>query len=355
MLRNILIKTLLFPLSILYGLGVWIRNTLYDRGLLRSISFDLPVISVGNLSVGGAGKTPHIEYLILLLRDYIQVATLSRGYKRKTTGFLMVESNMSAESSGDEPLQFKRKFPEISVAVSESRELGIPRLLGLNPEIQTILLDDAFQHRSVSPGLNILLTEYGRPYTDDFLLPVGRLREMPSAAARADVIVATKCPVDPAQVDREDMLRKLKPQPHQQVFFSYYEYGQPYYMYNGSQRIQLDKSVQVLLISAIAGTEYLTTHVASLAGRVQALEFEDHHDFSRNDVGQMKKVFDNMPEGPKIILTTEKDAVRLDLHRAFLLQERMPVFVLPLRVRFHFGQGAAFDELVRSFLLEFQV
>jgi tetraacyldisaccharide 4'-kinase len=203
MIQNVLFKILMAPFSLLYGIGVSLRNTFYKTGVLKSISFNLPIISVGNLSVGGAGKTPHIEYLIRLLKDYLNVATVSRGYKRKTKGFLFVKPKMNAEQVGDEPLQFKRKFQDVAVTVSESRTFAIPEILGEHPDTQVVLLDDAFQHRSIKPGLNILLTEFSKPFTKDFLLPSGRLREWRSAYQRADVVVVSKCPREVTQEEKE--------------------------------------------------------------------------------------------------------------------------------------------------------
>lgn len=355
MFRTRLIQILLLPFSLIYGMGVTFRNWMYNKGLLKGVKFDLPVISVGNLTVGGAGKTPHIEYLILLLKDHIQVGTMSRGYKRKTTGFLEVTGMMDAETCGDEPLQFKRKFPEVAVSVSESRSLGIPRLVGLYPDMQCILLDDAFQHRGVTPGKNILLTDYSHLYTKDFLLPSGRLREWPSAAKRADIIIVSKCPSDPREIDRHAILQELKPLPHQSVYFSYYEYGHPYYIYNGNQRVRLNPELNVMLVSAIAGTDYLTQYLEKHTNVQKSLSFEDHHDFTNHEMGQLKKMYDHMGVENRIILTTEKDAIRMDKHRTFLQQEQLPVFALPLRVRFHGEDGELFDEEIRNFLLEFTV
>ena len=355
MVRDKLIFVLLLPFTLLYAVGVWLRNLFYDKGLLKSVAFDIPIISVGNLSVGGAGKTPHIEYLILLLREHIQLATLSRGYKRKTTGYLLVQPHMDATQCGDEPLQFKRKFPEVQVAVSESRVLGVPKLLGEVDTIQTILLDDAFQHRGIKPGLNILLTSFQKPYYEDFLLPSGRLRESAQASQRADVIIVSKCPQDEKLIPKDTILQKLDPLPHQRVFFSYYIYGQPYYLYNSNQRVRFSKEQNIILVSAIANTDYLLDYLNDQLGFVHNLAFEDHHQFTPHEMGQLKRVYDNMDLPNKYIVTTEKDAVRIDTHREFLIQNQLPVFVLPVRVKFHFQEGPIFDDLVKNFLLEFQV
>ena len=196
MVRDFILKVLLSPFAILFGIGVAFKNILYRVGLLKGLRFSIPVINLGNLTVGGAGKTPHTEYLIRLLKEYITVSTLSRGYGRSTKGYLHVHAGNTADQVGDEPLQYKRKFPDITVAVCESRSLGIPKLIQHNPNVQSILLDDAYQHRSVEPALNILLTEHDHRFTHDFLLPVGRLREWRSAYKRADRIIVTKCPHD---------------------------------------------------------------------------------------------------------------------------------------------------------------
>lgn len=355
MIQNYLVKILLAPFSLLYGMAMSLRDFFYRKGLLKSVEFNLPVISVGNLSVGGAGKTPHIEYLILLLQDYINIATLSRGYKRKTRGYLEVKPRMTAEQVGDEPLQFKRKFPEIMVTVSESRSFGIPQIISERPDTQLVLLDDAFQHRSVKPGLNILLTEYSHPFTRDYLLPSGRLREWRSAYERADIIIVSKCPQKMEEAQREAFLEEINPFPHQQLFFSYYRYHQPYYIFDGRYRANLQSDWDVLMISAIARTEYLTDYLTQQVNTVRALEFEDHHYFTKSDMADLKRAFDELSSDKKVILTTEKDAMRMELHRQFLFEQRLPIFVLPVQVQFHFEQGADFNEVVKNFLLKFKV
>lgn len=354
MIQSFLVKLILTPFSLLYGLIMSLRDFFYRKGLLKSVEFNLPVISVGNLSVGGAGKTPHIEYLILLLREYINLATLSRGYKRKTRGYVEVQPRMTAEQVGDEPLQFKRKFPEVMVTVSESRSFGIPQIVSDRPDTQLVLLDDAFQHRSVKPGLNILLTEYSHPFTRDFLLPAGRLREWPSAYERADVIIVSKCPPQMDEAQKAAFIKEINPFPHQQIFFSYYRYHPPYYIFDGRYRANLQPDWDVLLISAIARTDYLTDYLTEKVNTVRALEFEDHHYFTKSDMADLKRAFAELSSPKKIILTTEKDAMRMELHRQFLLAERLPIFALPVQVQFHFGEGPAFDELIKNFMLNFK-
>jgi tetraacyldisaccharide 4'-kinase len=355
MVNQWIFKLILLPLALLYGLGVAIRNGLYAAGLLRGVSFSIPVISVGNLSVGGTGKTPHTEYLVRLLHQYIPVAIVSRGYKRKTSGFIDVLPGHDSNRVGDEPLQYKRKFPSVPVAVAESRSFAIPQIIRAYPEVKTVIMDDGYQHREVVPGLNILLTEYNRLYTRDWLLPVGRLREWRSGAQRADIIVVTKCP---AALDKEEMEKvreEVKMKKEQKVFFSRYYYGAPYKMYGHGERLQLNDNLDILLVVAIAGTEYLMEYVESRCHEVKILEYDDHHPFSSFDIGDIERHYKLMPEGrERIILTTEKDAMRLDNHRALLLQLNLPIYILPVAVRFAEEADAGFDQAIRDWLLNFK-
>jgi tetraacyldisaccharide 4'-kinase len=354
MLQTTLARILLAPFSLLYGLGVSVRDWLYRHGYLKSVRFSLPVISVGNLSVGGAGKTPHIEYLILLLQDYLEIATLSRGYRRKTRGYLSVANEMNAEQVGDEPLQFKRKFPAVFVAVAEERAFAIPQILSDKPDTQLVLLDDAFQHRAVDPGLNILLTPFDKPFTRDYLLPSGRLREWRSAYQRADVVIVSKCPPDLDRAAADQLQAEIAPLPHQQLYFSYYDYGAPYYLFDRRYRLKWDPEAELILFCAIAGTDYLLDYLEAQARAVHVLEFADHHYFSPGDVAGLNTSFRNLQAPKKAIITTEKDAMRLELHRDYLAKQKLPIFVLPATVRFHFDEGPAFDENVRRFLLDFK-
>lgn len=351
---DILIRILLLPLALLYGLGVGLRNLLYRVGILRSVRFDLPVISVGNLSVGGAGKSPHIEYLIRWLDQYIEVAVLSRGYGRNTTGYRPVTSIDTAEMVGDEPLQFKRKFPDVAICVSESRALGVPEVVKRNPETQVVLLDDAFQHLAVTPGLNILLTEFAHPFTRDWLLPSGRLREGRYNYRRADIIVVTKCPPDLTPVQRQKMVLEIDPFPRQHVFFSRYRYGTPYDLLRPDQRRTLDLDTDVLLVSAIANTDYLLKYLSTSVKSAQTLEFEDHHFFKEDELLDMVRRFGRLQGRNKIILTTEKDAMRLELHRDFFWKNELPIYVLPVEVEFCDDDERGFQEEVKRVLLDFK-
>ncbi len=354
MIQNPLVRLLLAPFSLLYGIGVSLRNFFYSNNLLKGVEFDIPIISVGNLSLGGAGKTPHIEYLIRLLKDYINIATLSRGYKRKTKGFLIVKPTHNAETVGDEPLQFRRKFQGILVTVAESRTFAIPKVIMEEPSTQAILLDDAFQHRSVKPGLNILLTEYSLPFTRDYLLPSGRLREARSAYHRADVLIISKCPPQLTEAEKINLIDEIKPFPYQRIYFSYYKYQNPYFFLKRDYIFPLKENVDVLLICAIANTDYLLEFLYEKVNYVKALEYADHHFFTSFDVSNLKTEFEKIESDRKIILTTEKDAMRLELHRDFILQNKLPIYILPVEVAFHFNEGELFDNDVKNFMLNFR-
>ncbi len=353
-MQNWLLRILFLPFTLLYGLGISLRNFFYSKNLLKGVEFNLPVISVGNLSVGGAGKTPHVEYLIRLLKDYLHVATLSRGYKRKTKGFRIAGASDTVSTIGDEPLQFFKKFPEITVAVAENRMFAIPQMMTEKPELQTILLDDAFQHRSVQPGLNILLTQHRLPFTRDWLMPSGRLREWKSAYRRADIIIVSKCPEIVSEKEKRELVEEINPLPHQVIYFSKYEYETPYKIF-GDEKLEFHKDMNVLILCALANADYLSDYVDTKVERVRRLEFEDHHFFSKYDLSRMKQIFSEWEGENKIIITTEKDAARLELHKEFIQENNLPIYVLPTRVSFLNGDKEQFDEKVRNFLLGFKV
>lgn len=355
MVQETLLRILLAPFSLLYGLGVSFRNLVYRLGMVRPVRFSLPVVSVGNLSVGGTGKTPHIEYLIVLLREYLELAVLSRGYQRKTRGFHYVKRTSTARDVGDEPLQFKLKYPDTTVAVSESRSLAIPQMVMDQPGLQLILLDDAFQHRSVEPAMHIMLTEHSRLFTRDYLLPSGRLREWRSAYLRAHQIIVTKCPDNLTREQAEKIRLEIDPAPSQQVYFSKFRYGTPYRLFGPQERLTLTENVNVLLISAIANTDYLMGYLEDQVGLLDGMPFEDHHYFTPNEMDQMLLRFNSLPaDQPRIILSTEKDATRLALHGSWLQKQQLPVFILPVAVEFLFDQGPVFNERMKDFLLSFE-
>jgi tetraacyldisaccharide 4'-kinase len=354
MFREKIIQILLSPFALLYGIIVYFIHFFYEVGILKSSSFSVPVIGVGNLSIGGAGKTPHVEYLIEILKDYIDIATLSRGYKRKSSGFRIVQMDDSALTVGDEPIQYRRKYRDIVVAVSESRAYAIPEIIKRFPSIQTILLDDAFQHRTVKPGLNILLTQYALPFTRDYLLPSGRLREWRSGYKRADIIIVTKCPPELTTEKRQALIEEINPKIHQRLFFSYYEYGRPYSFFNTEHRITLDKSYHVILLSAIASTDYVLQYLHPLVQSVFEIEYEDHHTFDSYDIERITKIYGELQNENKIILTTEKDAMRLDPFMKTLFDAKVSVFILPVKVVFHDNDKTLFDNSVKNYLMDFK-
>ncbi len=299
-----LLRKILFPFAILYGFITSIRNFLFDKGILKSTSFDLPVIAVGNLSVGGTGKTPQIEYLIRLLSDKYKVATLSRGYKRKSEGFVLANENSNAEILGDEPFQFYQKFPNVMVAVDANRTNGIQQLLSQNEKPEIILLDDAYQHRKVKAGFYILLTSYGDLYSDDFMLPTGNLRESRSGAERGNIVIVTKCPKILSEEEQAEIRLKLKLSCSQQVFFTFIDYD--IFIYSKHQKIAVIeiKEESKLLLAGIAKPKPFFDYLKN--ENDECLTFPDHHHFSDADLDAIQ----NKANGRKII-TTEKDYVRL--------------------------------------------
>ncbi|EJG01978.1 tetraacyldisaccharide 4'-kinase [Flavobacterium sp. F52] len=299
-----LLRKILFPFAILYGFITSIRNFLFDKGILKSTSFDLPVIAVGNLSVGGTGKTPQIEYLIRLLSDKYKIATLSRGYKRKSEGFVLANENSNAEILGDEPFQFHQKFPNVMVAVDANRANGIQQLLSKDEKPEIILLDDAYQHRKVKAGFYILLTSYGDLYTDDFMLPTGNLRESRSGAARANIVVVTKCPKILTEEEQTKIRLKLKLNAAQQVFFTFIDYDMVIFGKNEKIAVNEIKSESKLLLAGIAKPKPFFDCLKNESD--ECLTFPDHHHFSDADLDAIR----NKANGRKII-TTEKDYVRL--------------------------------------------
>ena len=299
-----LLRKLLFPFAILYGVITSIRNFLFDISVLKSYSFNLPIIAVGNLSVGGTGKTPQIEYLIRLLSEKYKIATLSRGYKRQSEGFILAQANSNARLLGDEPFQFFEKFPSIQVAVDADRKNGIEQLLSLPEKPEVILLDDAFQHRKVKAGFYILLTSYGDLYSDDCMLPTGNLRETRSGAKRADLIVVTKCPFDLSLDKQNDIRKRLKLSVNQQLYFTFIAYDT--FVYGEKQKVNINEiqSTVKVLVAGIAKPEPFFTYLKNTND--VCLSFPDHHNFTEKDILEITKTAQN-----NIIITTEKDYMQL--------------------------------------------
>jgi tetraacyldisaccharide 4'-kinase len=345
------IRILLFPLSLIYALIVIVRNWCFDKKIFPSTSFNLPVICIGNLAVGGTGKSPMVEWLIRLLKDRYAIAVLSRGYKRKTRGYALASATTTALDIGDEPMQFHSKFPDVAVAVGEERIVAIPQLLHDRPATQAIILDDAFQHRAVKAGLNVLLTDCSNLFTRDWWLPSGDLRDAPSSYRRADIVIVTKCPDDLSDDQRRAIAAEIDPQPHQQLFFSAISYGAPYHITRRTAAV-IDGEMEVLLVTGIANPAPLKRWLNDHSGAYYELAYSDHHIFTIDDLKAMMKRFNAIAAEKKLILTTEKDAVRLIKFRQEL--EDWPFYVLPITPKFLFGEEGRFAGVIEQFINEFK-
>lgn len=342
------VRVLLYPLTLIYGAVVWLRNRLYDSGFYSSIEFDVPVITVGNLSVGGTGKTPHVEYLIRLLQYQYRVATMSRGYKRRTQGFLLADEESNSLHIGDEPMQYKMKYPELVVSVAEERMVGIPKLLQKRPDVEAILLDDAFQHRSVKAGVNILITDYAKPFYKDMILPMGTLRESPKASKRADVIIMSKCPKELTIEEAEVIKNTIKPLDNQKVFFSTIDYHTPYDLLT-HERVDLNEK-NVVLVCCIAKPDPFVSYIKSMAKDVHTLAYKDHHYFLKRDIEEIQEAFETWDVNDKVIVTTEKDAARLLLHIDKLKEWGVRIVIIPIAVSFLFKKGPEFDSFIFNYV-----
>ncbi|CAM3448920.1 tetraacyldisaccharide 4'-kinase [Aequorivita lipolytica] len=331
-----LLRKLLFPFSLLYGGVTALRNLLYNKGLLKSKAYKFPVICVGNLSTGGTGKSPMIELLVSFLKDENRIAVLSRGYKRKTTGFREVLSNSSVEEVGDEPLQFKRKFPEITVAVCEDRQTGIEKLQNT---ADVILLDDAFQHRKVAASINILLTPFDKLYVNDCMLPTGNLREPKFGAKRAHIIIVTKCPENISNSTIETIKRKLKPKAHQEIYFSKISYSAEIINHDERKPISYLKNKEFLLVTGIANPRPLVSHLKNDGLIFEEKAFADHHNFSASEIEELKK--------HPFILTTEKDFMRLPD-----LSDSTETYYLPIKTVILNGEEANFKNRIQKVITE---
>ena len=349
----IYINKKLRPLSWLYGLGVGFRNFLFETGILKSQTYATPVISVGNITVGGTGKTPHVEYLIRLLKDKTNLAVLSRGYKRKSSGFVLADNNTTIYDIGDEPFQMKQKFPDITVAVDKKRTRGISRLIKgeAGKDIDVILLDDAFQHRYVTPGINILLVDYHRLIIYDELLPSGRLREGAGSKNRADIVIITKCPVNMKPMEFRVLTKAMALYPYQQLYFSTYTYeglerldGQEC---TGGLESLADK--HVLLVTGIASPEQMKLDLQSYTKDIRPLAFADHHQFKEKDIRLINETFSELPS-PKCIITTEKDAVRLRTVEGLSDEVLQHFYVLPIRIKLMLDQEKSFNKHIIDYV-----
>lgn len=343
-------RVLLLPFAIVYGAVVFIRNRMYDKGIFQETTFNFPLICIGNIAVGGTGKSPMVEYLLTFLQPRFKIATLSRGYKRKTKGYALANENTTALEIGDEPMQFHLKFPNVPVAVGEERLIAIPQLLHDVPDLQAIILDDAFQHRAVKAGINIVLTEYNNLYIYDFFLPTGDLRDEWGSVKRADIIIVTKCPSDLSVEKKQKLLRNLHPLPKQQVYFTAIEYGIPYHISQHTKRSITDKD-EILLVCGIANPKPLKDYLVQRAATYYQKNYTDHHIFTIDDLREIIEKFKSIDVPQKMILTTEKDAVRLTKFKQELVD--LPLYVLPIRHQFLFHEAALFESAIVNYIINF--
>lgn len=336
----------LFPFTMWYGIVVGLRNLLFDIGIIKQKTVPVTTIGIGNLACGGTGKTPHVEYLLNLLAEEYNTALLSRGYRRKSKGFVMDEGSHDALELGDEPAMVARKFPHVTVAVCEKRLEGIQRLLQTNNPPQLIIMDDVYQHRFVKPTINILLTEYRHPFSKDLVMPFGDLRESRLGRRRANIIIVTKSPEKLNSIERRNLQNSLRTYPYQKVFFSYIKYGQPLHIYS-RQTIDLSNVTHTLLVTGIAHPTPLIQHIRKSC-KVTPLVFPDHHDYTEKDMSQMLDQFEKIHSERRIILTTEKDAARMDndLCRKYLSQ--MPIYAIPIEVAFYDNKDYTFSQTIQG-------
>lgn len=357
MKSNLEIRKWLIPLSWIYEVGVKIRNKLFDLKWLKSKSYPIPIICVGNLAVGGTGKTPHTEYLIQLLqKSGYNVATLSRGYKRKSKGFILADENSSSKDIGDEPYQMLKKFPNLRVAVDEDRCEGVERLMKLtNPQVDVILLDDAYQHRYISAGINILLTDFYRRFTDDILLPAGNLREPIEGKERAHIVITTKCPTNLKPIDYNIITKQLQLYPYQQLHFTTLAYGQLVPLKPEGNRIPLNVLTEenhLLLVTGIANSALIANKLKTFTSHVIEECYPDHHDFMGSDIKHLKEVFRKLPPNRSLIITTEKDAARFISNKHVDDELKNNIYILPITVRFLLNQQEKFNKTILDYVRE---
>ncbi|MGL6021984.1 MAG: tetraacyldisaccharide 4'-kinase, partial [Chitinophagaceae bacterium] len=348
---NVIKKFVLFPFAVLFSCIMRIRHFLYNKKIFSSVEFNLPVICVGNLALGGTGKSPMIEYLVNLLKNNFAIASLSRGYKRKTEGYLMVSEKSSAVEVGDEPFWLKIKHPDIAVVVCEDRVKAVPFLLYDYPFTEVLLLDDAFQHRAIKAGLNIVLSDYKRLYYNDYCVPYGTLRDVRSAIHRANIIIITKCPNELSVQEKKSIIKHIFPESQQQVFFTYIEYGNPYHILDTKKKIKLKNDLSIILITGIANPTTLIHYLVQKTKKIEHIKFKDHHLFSVEDFLHIIEKFDAI-KGKKILFTTEKDAVRLMKFKQYWKQ--LAIYVIPIQVKFLFNEKENFNHIVLNYIKQYQ-
>ena len=350
--RNIL----LYPLSLVYGAVTGIRNFLYNTGFLKRHEFRLPIICVGNITVGGTGKTPHTEYLVELLGENFRVATLSRGYLRKSTGFRIAAPTDDVKDVGDEPLQICKKFPDVTVAVDRNRVNGVNLLLKEKPEPEVIILDDGFQHRSITPGFVILLTDFGRLMINDYLLPYGRLRESVSNMSRADIIIITKSPANISPIQRRIIVKEVNKAPYQNLYFTTFDYKDPVPVFGnqGENKLSLTEQKKaksgIVLLTGIANPTPFKEYLSGFFKEIVHISFPDHHRFTKKDLDKVSSAFHNLVSSQKFIITTEKDAVRFGEFSNIAEIIRSSAYYIPVGIKFLNEDKDEFDNLIFDYV-----
>ncbi len=346
-----------YPLSVLYGIATSIRNKLYDTNILSSTKFDIPVISIGNITAGGTGKTPHVEYLIRLLKDRFKIAMLSRGYKRKTKDFRLAKSNSDINEIGDEPKQIKQKFAGITVAVDKNRVNGVKKIIEKQKGINAVILDDAFQHRKIQPGLSIVLIDFNNPVFRDYLLPMGNLREKKHELKRAQIVIVTKTPRNLKPIEKRIWVKNLKLFPYQFLYFSTYKYGDPQSIFNKSKR-KLDinelknNKPDVILITGIANPMPLRKEIEQYTKKIIHLDYPDHYRFTEQTTRHIRNRYNKLESEHKYIFTTEKNAMNIcektNIHRDI----KNAIYYVPIKVEFIFGGKEQFNKYIIKYVRE---
>lgn len=352
------IHIVLYPISILFGIVTFLRNWLFDRQVLSTTSFKIPIICIGNLAVGGTGKTPHTEFLLSFLQSEWKVAVLSRGYMRKTKGFYLADDKSNSNMLGDEPYQIHKKFPKIVVVVDEKRVRGVKNLQEIHPKLQIIVLDDAFQHRYIQAGLSILLTDYSNLYIDDALLPAGNLREYKSGSSRANIIIVTKCPADLKPIEMRMLEQNLKPKNNQALFFSSFQYDELTPVFSDvivedwSFKRIFESKASVLLVAGIVNPQPIVEHLSKYTNNIETCFFEDHHSFDQRDIKNIQNLFDAIDSTEKILLVTEKDAARLVSNKYFPEHLKSKTLAMPISVKILHNQENIFIQKIKKYVIE---
>ena len=348
------IRLILLPFSLIYGFFLWVRRYMYNHNILKPYNPKLPTIAIGNLCMGGAGKTPHTEHLIKLLLPEWEIATLSRGYGRMSKGYILANENENnipdVSMIGDEPMQYYYKFPGIKVAVAEKRKEGVIKLMEKYPSLQIILLDDAYQHIQVNSGLKILLTEYEKPYFNDFPIPSGNLREFRSAATEANIVIITKTPENIINKEQIAFSKKTPILPEQKLFYTTYVYGNPEAQTEPAKKIVLNSETNIILVTGIAHPKPLYNKLKQQYNKISHLKFPDHHIYNKKDIKIIKRNFSGELKSKNVVFTTEKDMMRL---RAETLKDdilSLPVFTVPIEVKFLFDEEKIFNTIIQQYV-----